>query len=162
MSVLIVYASKYGSAQKCAESLAEKLKGNVDLVDIQKENVPALSNYHQVIVGGSIRFGRIQKQITEFLSQNIQALKTKKLGLFICCGFADNAPQHMQNVFPKDLLEAATVKECFGGEMDIHRLKFMDKLVAKMVTKMSEKEGKKPPILLTDRIDPFAKAMNAE
>ena len=53
----IIYASKYGCAQKCAEILSKKIDGPVDLVNIQGNvsdlsTLDALEQYDKVVIGG--------------------------------------------------------------------------------------------------------------
>jgi menaquinone-dependent protoporphyrinogen oxidase len=163
MSTLIIYASKYGCTERCAKSLAAKLSGKVDLVNIKKGQAPDISKYDVIIVGGSIYVGQIQKSIKEFCINDLSTLKEKKVGLFICCGFAENTEQHMANAFPRELLEVAVTKECFGGELNIEKMKFFDKLLTKMITKATNKSDSKaksaPPKILTDNITKLAKAI---
>jgi menaquinone-dependent protoporphyrinogen oxidase len=144
--------------------LSGKLTGRVDLVNIKTSPVPNLSMYDRVIIGGSIYVGQIQKQIKEFCSSNLNALKEKKVGLYICCGFVENSSQHFQNAFPKELLDTAVAKECFGGELNIDKMKIFDKLITKMVSKASKKsaaDGKSSePIILVDNVQKLAKDMD--
>lgn len=71
-------------------------------------NCPDPAKYDQVIVGGSVYAGKIRKPVTRFCSENIDTLKGKKLGLFIC-GMADGdgVRKQLESSFPKELLAAA-------------------------------------------------------
>jgi len=51
MKNLIVYATKYGYAQRCALELAKKLPGTTDVIDIQNCESPDPSDYENVIIG---------------------------------------------------------------------------------------------------------------
>ena len=53
MAVCIIYASKYGSAKKVAELIAEKL-GGCDVFNIAEDRFD-LSKYDFVIIGSDIR-----------------------------------------------------------------------------------------------------------
>jgi menaquinone-dependent protoporphyrinogen oxidase len=154
MKVIIAYAGKTGTTEKCAGLLGQKLPGAV-LADLNRET-PNISNCDVIVVGGSIRAGQLHKKAKAFLQQNAGVLKTKKTAYFICCGTAENAQQFFEANFPKDLLADALTYECFGGEMDISRLHGMDKLVAKMVTKMTAGQDKEPPKIMEDRIQKLA------
>ncbi len=162
MNTVIIYASRYGCAQKCAESLVKRIHGSVDLVNIQTASIPDLAQYDQVIIGGSIRFGQIQKQIKEFCRENIDELIKKKIGLFICCGLFENAQQNIEHSFPQQLLDHAAAVECFGGELDLNKLSFFDRIIANMVMKAVEKEGDKPPNVLVEKIDRFSQQMKQD
>ena len=78
MKTLIAYGSKHGAAAKCAVILKEKIRGEVEMINLQQIQNIALKDYDNVIIGGSIYAGAIQKQVTAFCSQNLEILKQKK------------------------------------------------------------------------------------
>ncbi len=133
MNTLVIYASKHGTARKCASILSKKLTGKVDIQDLRAGSIPNLAKYDKVIIGGSIYAGRIQKELTAFCSQNLDALKSKKLGLFICCMFKNSAEAQLNSAFPQEFLVNAIATENFGGEMMFSDMNFAEKLLTKMV-----------------------------
>lgn len=156
MKILIAYAGKSGTTEKCAKLLQEKLPGAV-LADLNRET-PQIGEYDTVIIGGSIRIGQLHKKAKSFLEQNAAGLKAKKAAYFICCGTVESAPQLFETNFPKELLAGAVSYECFGGEANLDRMHGMDKLIAKMVLK--SQEGKKEaPHILTENIAKLAQAV---
>ena len=86
MKTLIIFATKYGSAEKCANILQEKLNGDVEVLNIKTDKIPDISNFENIVIGGSIYIGKIQREIRDFCKQHLEALLTKKTGLFICAG----------------------------------------------------------------------------
>ncbi len=114
MSTLIAYATKYGFTKTCAELLAKKLDEKADICDLTG-NRPDLTGYDTIILGGSIYAGKIRKPVTRFCTENLNTLKGKKLGLFIC-GMADgdDARKQFESSFPEELLAVAAAKESFG------------------------------------------------
>lgn len=165
MKTLIAYATKYGSAERCAKILAEKLSGDVELCNLAIIKTKDLSRYDKVIIGGSIYAGRIQKHVTEFCSNNLNVLKQKKIGLFVCGMLSDQAEAELSNAFAPELLNQAVVKEFFGGELKFQKINFVEKFMVKMVSKMD----KNRPTIDTTRdfsmiseetIDRFARTMN--
>lgn len=134
MSILIAYATKYGFTKACAEMLAKKFDEKIDICDLSS-NRPNLSQYDKVIIGGSIYAGRIRKPMARFCSENINTLKGKKLGIFIC-GMADgdDARKQLESSFPRELLSAALVKESFGGEYDFNKMNFLERLIIKKIS----------------------------
>jgi menaquinone-dependent protoporphyrinogen oxidase len=135
MKTLIIYASKHGSAGKCSSILRERLQGEVVIVDIKKGNVPDVKSFDKVIIGASIHVGRIQKEISEFCQKNINQLKEKKLGLYICCMNKNEEDKQLNSAFPQELLNSAIAKECFGGEFNFGKMNMMERLAVKMVSK---------------------------
>lgn len=154
MKILIAYAGKSGTTEKCAKLLGERLPG-AKTVNLNSET-PQVEAYDAVIVGGSIRAGQLHKKAKQFINQNEQSLKQKKTAYFICCGFADSAPTLFQNNIPKELLEKAVAYECFGGEMNLDSLHGFDHFIAKMVTKSSESKKTPPPHILLENIGKLA------
>ena len=84
MNTLLVYSSKYGCTEKCAKTLSKELKDKVDLINLKNAEDIDVLKYDNVIIGGSIYIGRIQKEVVEFCSKNLGILKEKRIGLFIC------------------------------------------------------------------------------
>lgn len=147
MSILIVYAGKYGSCAKCAEMLA-KLLPRCEIVNLKERRHPDISKYECIIVGGNIRYGLLNRPVKNFILHNVQALRAKISAYFICCGFPKSAKQYFNTNFPKIALEHACAKECFGGELKPDLMTRFDRFVLKAVTSNTEikKESKLPEI----------------
>lgn len=138
MKTLIVYRSKYGAARKCCEALKEKLQGDIEVYDLKNKNNFVLGDYDRVIVGGSIYAGQIQKEVKEFCTKNLEELKNKNLGLFICCMSDDKkAEEQIKASFP-ELIEFAKVKDNFGGEFKLSSMNFFERFIIKKMAKISE------------------------
>lgn len=170
MKTLIAYASKHGAAAKCAEMLKQKITGNTELIDLKQINEIDLSQYDNVIIGGSIYAGTIQKQVTAFCKQNLEELKQKKIGLFISCMNENEPEKQLNQVFPQDLLNKACVKKSCGGAFNFKDMNFMEKMIIKMVTKAEAKNNPnaKPvnvrenvSMLIMENINEIAQAMHA-
>ena len=136
MKTLIIYASQHGTTEQCAVKLSEKLDGEVEVHNIKEEGNIDLTQYDRVIIGGSIYGGKIQKEIVEFCSQKLSVLKEKKIGLFICCMSKNDAEKQIKLSFPQELLTHAAAKQGFGGEFKFKELSFVEKTIAKVVSKM--------------------------
>lgn len=137
MKTLVVYATKYGCTEKCATKLAAELLGEVKLHNL-KDGIPALDEYNQVVIGGSIYMGQIQKEVAEFCKQKEDELQIKGLGLFIVCmREGEMAQEQLNTVYPKGLSNHAKAKGIFGGEFIFSKMSFMDKLITKVIAKTS-------------------------
>ncbi|MEG0829224.1 MAG: flavodoxin domain-containing protein [Anaerovoracaceae bacterium] len=137
MNVLIAYASKTGTTEKCAKIL-KALVDDATLCNLAKEK-PALNEYNFIIIGGSIRMGKLHKSAKEFITKNKDTLMDKKTAYFICNCFPDNVEDIIQKNIPADLLKKAIVASSFGGEIDPTKQKGMDKLITKIVAKSGKK-----------------------
>lgn len=139
MNTLIVYATKYGCTEKCAKILSEKLIRKVDLCNLKGGKSVELSQYDQLIIGGSIYMGKIRKEVSEFCTKNLSVLKEKKIGLFICgMQEGDQAETQLNQSFPEELLVNAVARESFGGEFRFNKMNFMERFIIKMVTKKDQ------------------------
>lgn len=158
MNTLIVYATKYGCAKKCAEIMSKELNGKVETIDLKKVKDIDLSQYQNIIIGGSIYMGRIQKEVTGFCSNNLEKLKEKHIGLYIC-GMQEGeaAITEISQNFSPELLNIAVVKESFGGEFVLDKMNFMEKLIVKKVAKVTSNTSN----LNEDVLHKFTQKMNS-
>ncbi|MDF2503985.1 flavodoxin domain-containing protein [Clostridium sp.] len=157
MKTLIIYATKHGFAEKCSKLLKDKLSGEVTTVNIKKDTISSLSSFDKVIIGGSIYMGRIQKEINTFCTENLDILKDKKIGLFICGMQKDNIDASLNNSFPPDLLNHASVKESFGGEFILKNMNPLERFIIKMVAKTKSDVSS----ISEESIDKLARIMDA-
>lgn len=160
MKTLIVYGSTYGYAKECAKQLSEQLKGGVVLVNAQADKIPALKEFDNVIIGGSIYMGQIQKKVKDFCTANVEELSGKRVGLFLCCGLPENLELSMKNAFPEKLLQKAAAKECFGGELRPEKMNFLHRMLTGVMTKAAAKEGKAPARPMPENITKLAEMIN--
>lgn len=157
MKTLIVYGTKYGCTEKCAKILSEKLTDKTELWNLKVVKDLDVSKYNKVIIGGSIYMGKIQKEVSEFCSKNLDLLKGKKVGLFICCmQDEDVVDKELNDSFPQELIASSLTKECFGGEFVFKKMSFMHKLIVKKVSKIEQDTSN----ILEKNINRFAQLMN--
>lgn len=158
MNALIAYSSKYGCTKKCVDLLHKELNGNVEIINLQISKNIDLSKYDKIIIGGSIYMGMIQKEVKEFCNNNLEILKEKQTGLFICgMQEGESITTEINENFPKELLEASLIKEHFGGEFTFSKMKFFEKMIVKMISKTSSDKSN----ILKDNINKFALKMNS-
>ncbi|HYQ58409.1 MAG TPA: flavodoxin domain-containing protein, partial [Draconibacterium sp.] len=133
------YCTTHGCTEKTANELKSFLGGEVQMVNLKQNPNPDITNFDQVIIGGSIHAGQIQKKVKEFCKQNLEGLQNKELGLFICCmEEGENAELQLQNAFPEVLYHGAKAKSYFGGEFNFQKMNFFEKLIVKKVAKVEE------------------------
>lgn len=157
MKTLIIYASKHGCTEKCSKLLMDKLNGEVKIVNIKKESVPGITLFDNIIIGGSVYVGSIQKEVNEFCLKNVNALKEKKLGFFICCMREnDIAEAQINTSFPKELLANAVAKGYFGGEFIFEKMNFLERLIVKKVSKINKNTSS----ISKENINKFAHLIN--
>lgn len=170
MNTLVIYASKHGTAERCAAELSEKLTEKTYLCNLKDGKIPELLQYERIIIGGSIYAGRIQKEVSEFCINNINELMDKKLGFYICCMNKSASETQLKDAFPQKLFNIAIAKESFGGEFKFRDMSFMEKTITKMISKVLAKDNPDMPavdiikdlsLLSQEKIDKFVELMNS-
>ncbi len=159
MKTLILYASKYGFAEECANKLVLEFGEKADVINAEKSAPPSLDGYDAVIIGGSIYMGQLQKKLKEYMEGHKAQLTSKKLGLFICAGLPENADLNFAANYPKELLDAAVSREYFGGVLNKSKMSVGHKLITKMMEAATRKEGKSSPEPRPQNIKRLAEAM---
>ncbi len=133
MKILIVYASKTGTAASCAERLREELHGgNVTLADLEQEP-PDLAGYDVVVLGSSVRFGKARPRFREYLNEKREELLGIPHGFFLCCGFGHEFERYSEAIFDGELGASAFAMLNFGGLLKLPNAGFFEKLFLRWV-----------------------------
>lgn len=157
MNTVVVYASKYGSTEKCARLLADQLAGNVELHHLKKDREKKWDSYDLIVIGGPIYAGQIRKEVTGFCEEHMELMKQKRLGLFICGMLEETALlEELTHSFPPELMEAAEVSAHFGGEYNFDKMNFLDRTLVKKIAKVTTSQSE----IKTETIAAFAKKLN--
>ena len=136
-SILVTYATKYGSTKEVAERMGATLKGLGHTVDITPAaDVTDVGGYEAVVVGSPLYIGKILKDASAFFEQHQAALEAKPVAFFF-----------MGPTKAEDDLDAARVQippvlerigwltpvatEMFVGKYDPATLHGLDKLMTK-------------------------------
>lgn len=144
MKTVILYSTKHGTVEKAVKLLNKELGESV-ISYRMKKNIPlslSLNDFDLVILGGSIYMGNIQKEIRNFIKQNLDILLTKRVGLFICAGHPNpiEIQKEWENAFPKELYNHAIVKENIGYEFDFNKMSFLEKAMIKKIHGIKESQ----------------------
>jgi len=149
MKTLILYASKTGTTEKCAEILRDKIK-DATIQDLSLKQIDP-SPYDLIIIGGSIRMGQLHKEVRKYLKNYKDILLNKKVAYFICSIEIDKIEPYFEQI-DKSLLNKAITYDSFGGELDLEKQSGLDKLVIKIISKQKEQINTG---ILENRIDQF-------
>ena len=157
LNIIIVYATKTGCTSVCASELSGCLKFQDVKIYNKDESEPDLSRCDICIVGGSIRFGKLDKRIYNFIQKNRVNLDKCKTAYYICNAFDEETDRYFSKCFPKGVIDKALAYSSFGGELKIDKQKGIDKLVVKMILKENEENDDfSMPNIQTDAINRFA------
>ena len=136
--------SKHGSTEKMVEMLKAKLiNSEIDVINLKEKKSPDISKYADIIIGGSIHVGTIQKRITKLIEKNMNILLHKKIALFLCCMYEyEKRIEQFNNSFPEDLRNHSSANGLFGGEFVFEKMNFLEKTIVKKVSEYSSTVSK--------------------
>jgi len=139
MKTAIIFATKHGCTDKCAQTLSNELDSLNKIINVELGDNINLSDYDKVILGGSIHAGMLNKKLKSFIAKNSEELLGKKLGLFLCCMYeGEKALEQFQSVFPEQIRNKAIAHGLFGGAFDFDKMNFIEKTIVKKVANVEE------------------------
>ncbi len=143
MKTAIIYASKHGCTDKCAQNLANELNNHAALINLDLSTDINLNEYNTIIIGGSIHAGAMNRKIKRFIDKNLDLLNSKKTGLFICCmEEGEKALEQFQNAYPETLRNNAIAHGYFGGEFNFDKMNFFEKAIIKKIANTDQNISK--------------------
>lgn len=135
-SVLVAYASRYGSTQEVAEAVAATLRERGLEVDLQPmRDVRRLEEYRGVVLGAPIFYARWHKDARRFLSRHREALTQRLVAIFALgpLGIEVKDMQGARATLDRELVTlpwlAPIALEVFVGRYDPAKLRFPDNLI---------------------------------
>jgi menaquinone-dependent protoporphyrinogen oxidase len=135
-SILVAYATKYGSTQEVAEAIASALREGGQAVDCQPaKSVRSLDGYGAVVLGAPLYMFRWHKDAKRFLSRHRQTLMARPVAVFAMGPLKDEAKdwQDVRAQLDKELSGfpwlAPVAVEVFGGKHDPAKLTFPYNLI---------------------------------
>jgi menaquinone-dependent protoporphyrinogen oxidase len=130
LPILVAYASRYGSTQEVAESIASTLHAHMLHADARPAaEVVDLGGYAGVVLGGGIYMGRWHRDARRFVKRFEHELAALQVALF-ALGPVDDEPEHVASAEKQfrcalDRLPVAPVStHVFGGAIDPQKLRF--------------------------------------
>ena len=131
MPLLVAYGSKHGSTQEVAEAIAERLAKKGFEVELRRApDVPDLTPYDGVVLGGALYFGRWHDDAARFLAKHRRELTTKPPAVFglgprtaNAQGLAESRAQLDKALAKVPEVEPRSIA-VFGGVVDPTKLRF--------------------------------------
>lgn len=135
-SVLVAYATRYGSTQEVAEAVAATLREHGLKVDLQPmREVRSLEGYRAVVLGAPLYMFHWHKDARRFLSRHCEALSERPVAIFALGPFTQGDEKEWQGSREQIAEELAKFPwltpiavEIFGGKFDPEKLSFFHKL----------------------------------
>ena len=140
-SVLVGYATRYGSTQEVAEAVAATLRERGLTVEIQlMREVRTLAGYNAVVLGAPLYMFRWHKDARSFLSRHREALTERPVAVFALGPthdpYDEREWQDSCTQLDKELAKfpwfTSVALEMFGGKYDPAKLRFPVNLLAGM------------------------------
>ena len=134
-SILLAYASRYGSTQEVAETITAALREAGMEVEIKPmQEVKRLDNYDAVVLGAAIYGARGHPDTHQFLSQHRETLIQRPVAIFALGPLSRSAAamQRSRRQLDKELNKYPWLKpvalEMFVGKLDPSKLGFFERL----------------------------------
>lgn len=143
-SILVTYATRYGSTQEVAEAVADVLRATGLEVDLEPmPAVRALDGYGVIVCGAPLYIGALHKDARRFLTAHAQPLAGQSPDgprlAFFALGPTGEARHEEEWAACRSQLDAAlgqypglapVAVGLFGGKYDPARLRLLDRLLA--------------------------------
>lgn len=135
-SILLAYATRYGSTQEVAEAVAATLRERGLEVDIQPmREVRALDQYAAVVLGAPLYMFHWHKDALHFLARYREALKQRPVAVFALGPWHDEEKeyQEVRKQLDKELAKFPWLTPkaiaIFGGKFDPQKLTFPHNMI---------------------------------
>ena len=168
-SICIVYATTDGHTRTICErlrELVERAGHAVDLVSIQQARAADVLACDKIVVGASIRYGRHNPLVHEFVEANAAALATKPSAFFSVNIVARKPGKNQPDSNPylrkflRQIRWRPNEVDVFAGRLDYPRYGFLDRLMIRFIMLITK--GPTDPTEVTEftdwqRVEAFAR-----
>ena len=138
---LFLYSTTDGHTKRICEYIGNILKQQnheikIDPISLELEK---LSEYDAIILGASIRYGKHQKSVFNFINKHKDLLEAKKSAFFSVNVVARKSEKNSPNTNPymKKFLKTSSWQPnklgVFAGKVDYPSYKFFDKYIIRMI-----------------------------
>jgi len=130
----ILYATRYGSTEETALWLAEGIKAETSVLNIESVDFSAVPNaYDFLILGSGIWVGGVHKEIKRFIQTEGSSIDGKVVATFVVCGSRGDDPAGQKRIqgyldqINQHLTQPPKLSTSFGGRLVLDRLRPEDK-----------------------------------
>ena len=141
MEDLIIYSSTDGQTKKICETIKYHLALNekIKIISLNEVNKVNLEKVKKIIIGASIRYGKHNKRVQNFVIKNKNILKSKKTAFFSVNVVARKEEKSTPetNPYVKKFLAKTKWKPnkvaVFGGKVDYPNYNFINRNVIRFI-----------------------------
>ena len=138
---LFLYSTTDGHTKRICEYIGNILKQQNHEIKIEPISLELkkLGEYDAIILGASIRYGKHQKSVFNFINKHKDLLETKKSAFFSVNVVARKSEKNSPNTNPyiKKFLKTSSWQPnklgVFAGKVDYPSYKFFDKYIIRMI-----------------------------
>ena len=170
IKTLIIYSTTDGQTVKICNKLAENsFNNNVKLCSLKDIKTEDLSIYNKIIIGASIRYGKHNPLVLEFVRNNLNILNNVKTAFFSVNVVARKKEKNTPSTNPyvKKFIKQTNWKPTnigvFAGKVDYPSYKFFDKYIIRFImwlTKGPTDISKSYEFTNWDEVKKFGKIIN--
>ena len=139
--VLIVYSTTDGQTKKICEKIIKtgKKKQCIDMLSIDDASDLSIGEYRKIIIGASIRYGKHNPLVYEFIKSNKAELEKKSTAFFTVNVVARKKEKNQPDTNPymKKFLELSGWRPdklaVFAGRIDYPSYRFIDRLIIRFI-----------------------------
>tara|TARA_Y100000591_G_scaffold259025_1_gene231281 strand:- start:155 stop:682 length:528 start_codon:yes stop_codon:yes gene_type:complete len=140
-SFLIIYSSTDGHTKTICERIMNFLNNEnlVELLSLEESKKTNLSNFENIVIGASIRYGKHPKELYKFINTNKKILDKKKSAFFSVNVVARKLEKNTAETNPyiNKFLKISKWKPnkitVFAGKVDYPNYNFFDKYIIKFI-----------------------------
>ena len=141
----IIYSSVDGQTKSICKKLStnfKKEKIETELFSIKSFN-SNIADFHTLIIGASIRYGKHNKQVYNFILKNKNQLKKIKTAFFSVNLVARKEDKNSISTNPylakflKDINWTPNFLEVFAGKLDYKSYSILDRIMIKLIMKLT-------------------------
>ena len=145
-NILILYSTTDGHTKKICrklQSVVEQHSLEVQLYSIDDESHLNLGLFDKIVVGASIRYGKHNKKVIDFVKRNKTILNNKPSAFFSVNVVArkPNKNQPDNNPYMRKFLEQVSWRPnevaVFAGKIDYQKYQFIDRLMIRIIMYMT-------------------------
>jgi len=139
--ILIIYSTTDGQTKKICEKIIKlgKKKETIDLLSIDQVSGVSISKYRKVIIGASIRYGKHNPLVFEFIKLNKEELEKKFTAFFSVNVVARKKEKNLPetNPYMKKFLDLSgwqpSKLAVFAGKIDYPSYRLFDRLIIRFI-----------------------------
>ncbi|MDV7106332.1 menaquinone-dependent protoporphyrinogen IX dehydrogenase [Vibrio sp. TH_r3] len=144
--ILFLYATTDGQTVKICKHIQSELpEYHCELQDLNNSAAVDFSSYEKIVVGASIRYGHLSKNLYHFIDANIEELNRNKVAFF-CVNLTARKEEQGKDtpegsVYMRTFLKKSPwtpkLQGVFAGALRYPKYKFFDRIMIQLIMKVT-------------------------